>query len=261
MSLLTKTLTSSIGKKVVMALTGLFLCSFLVVHLIGNFQLFKDDGGYAFNNYAVFMTSFPAIKVLSYVTYFFILYHAFLGIYLKKKNLEARPINYVVTKGNQSTWYSRQMALLGTIVFVYIVIHMANFWYKYHFNDMPFTQYTENLKTGQVEYNTLEAGYTQDVKQMVTYNEEAGTKTTTVKDLYQVTRLAFQNIGLVLIYVISMIALGYHLMHGFQSAFQTFGLRHSRYKPFIKSFGKWVFGILIPLGFAAIPVVIYFTTL
>lgn len=258
MSLLTKTLTSSVGKKFMMALTGLFLSAFLVVHLIGNLQLFNADGGYAFNNYAVFMTSFPLIKVLSYVTYALILYHAVLGITISRKNAMARPIGYS-TSNRKSPWYSRQMALLGTIILVYIVVHMGNFWYKYHFQEMPYTQYTETLATGEVDYAAKAPGYTQTVNQYVTYNEENGTKTTVVKDLYKVTHQAFGNLWLVLFYVIGMIALAYHLMHGFQSAFQTFGIRQARYKSFIINFGKWVFGILIPIGFAIIPLVIYFT--
>ena len=88
MSWLTKTLTSSIGKKLLMALTGLFLCTFLIVHLIGNLQLFKNDGGYAFNNYAVFMTTFPLIKVVSYVNYALILFHAFWGLYITYKTVK-----------------------------------------------------------------------------------------------------------------------------------------------------------------------------
>ncbi|WP_367915628.1 succinate dehydrogenase cytochrome b subunit [Leadbetterella sp. DM7] len=257
MSWLTKTLTSSIGKKVLMALTGLFLCTFLVVHLSGNFQLFKHDGGYAFNTYAVFMTTFPVIKVVSYVNYFLILFHAFWGLYITYKNRQARPVGYVMNK-NQSSPYSRNMAILGTILLVYIVVHMSDFWYKFHFENLPYVQYTEQLSTGAVTTADMPAGYTQEVKKLETFNEAAGTRIVVVKDLYKVVSYAFQNIGLVLFYVLAMFALAFHLVHGFQSAFQTLGLNHSKYTPLIKGIGVWVFGILIPIGYAAMPLYFYF---
>jgi len=257
MSWLTKTLTSSIGKKVLMALTGLFLCTFLVVHLSGNFQLFKNDGGYAFNTYAVFMTTFPVIKVISYGNYFFILFHAFWGLYITYKNKQARPVGYAVTK-NQSSPYSRNMAILGTILLVYIVVHMSDFWYKFHYEHLPYVQYTEQLSTGQITHAAMDEGYTQDVKKLETFNEAAGTRIVVVKDLYKVVSYAFQNIGLVLFYVLAMFALAFHLVHGFQSAFQSLGLRHSKYTPLIKGISVWVFGILIPIGYAAMPLYFYF---
>lgn len=257
MSWLTKTLTSSIGKKVLMALTGLFLCTFLVVHLSGNFQLFKHDDGYAFNTYAVFMTTFPVIKVVSYVNYFLILFHAFWGLYITYKNRQARPVGYAVTR-NQSSPYSRNMAILGTILLVYIVVHMSDFWYKFHYENLPYVQYTEQVSTGVITASDMDAGYTQDVKMVETFNEEAGTRTVIVKDLYKVVSYAFQNIGLVLFYVLAMFALAFHLVHGFQSAFQSLGLRHSKYTPLIKGISVWVFGILIPIGYAAMPLYFYF---
>lgn len=257
MSWLTKTLTSSIGKKVLMALTGLFLCAFLAVHLIGNLQLFKDDGGYAFNTYAVFMTTFPVIKVISYGNYFFILFHAFWGLYLTYKNRQARPVGYVVNK-NSSTSYSRNMAVLGTILLVYIVVHLSDFWYKYHNENLPYVQYVENVVTGEVTTTVMPDTYTQTVKKVETFNEAAGTHTVVVKDLYKVVANAFQSIILVLFYVLSMGVLAFHLIHGFQSAFQSLGLRHNKYTPLIQGIGTWVFGILIPIGYAAMPLYFYF---
>ena len=107
MSWVTQTLSSSIGKKLVMALTGLFLCSFLIVHMSGNLQLFKHDDGLAFNVYAVFMTTNPLIKTVSYGLYAFILLHAFEGLYLAKQNRQARGNQrYVVSNGKaNSSWF------------------------------------------------------------------------------------------------------------------------------------------------------------
>lgn len=124
---------SSLAKKYYMALTGLFLCLFLVGHLIGNLQLFKsgEEGRRAFNMYAYFMTHNPAVMLLSYLTYFSILFHAADGIALLIQNKRARPVNYAYSKPQaNSSWTSRYMALLGTLVLVFIATHMSNFWWK-----------------------------------------------------------------------------------------------------------------------------------
>lgn len=257
MSWLTQTLTSSIGKKVLMSLTGLFLCLFLVVHLIGNLQLFKDDGGYAFNTYAVMMTTFAPIKIISYLNYFFILFHAFWGIYLEASNRKARNVKYSVIR-NQSTWSSRNMAVLGTILLVYIVVHMGDFWYKFHNEPLPYVQYTEVLNTGEIFSQQMSEGYTQDVKQVEFTSSDEGTRTVIVKDLYQTVAVAFQNFLLSFFYLLSMVVVGFHLYHGFQSAFQTLGINHPKYSPFIKAIGVWVFAFIIPAAFAAMPLYFYF---
>ena len=257
MSWLTKTLTSSIGKKVLMSLTGLFLCTFLLVHLIGNLQLFKPDGGYAFNKYAVFMTTFTPIKVISYANYFLILFHAFWGLYLEYQNRKARPISYAVVR-NQSSFSSRNMAILGTILLVYIVVHMGDFWYKFHNDPLPYVQYTENVTTGEVVTKTMDSGYTQEVKMAEMTDAVAGTHSIIVKDLYKEVATAFQNPLLVIFYILGMFAVAYHLYHGFQSSFQTLGWNHPKYTPLVKFIGTWIFAIAIPLGFAAMPIFFFF---
>ena len=103
MSWLTQTLTSTIGRKLIMSLTGLFLISFLIVHLAGNLQLFKSDGGYAFNTYTVFMTSNPIIKTVSYVLYTSILIHVIVSIALTIKNMPELRLTKEV-RGRRETW-------------------------------------------------------------------------------------------------------------------------------------------------------------
>ncbi|MBM55592.1 MAG: hypothetical protein CMB32_03440 [Euryarchaeota archaeon] len=132
-------LKSSLAKKYMMALTGLFLCLFLVGHLLGNLQLFitGPEGAETFNLYAKFMTTNPLIKVLSYLTYASVLFHAIDGLVLTIQNRKARPVKYVVEKGSaNSSWSSRNMALLGTILLVFIVTHMQHFWYVMHFGEV-----------------------------------------------------------------------------------------------------------------------------
>ena len=206
-----------------MSLTGLFLCLFLVIHSLGNTQLFLNDGGVAFNKYTYKMTHSLFIKISGYLTYATILLHAIQGILLAIKNRQAKGGSYQVKTGVSSSWASRNMAFLGTVVFVYIVVHMGNFWYVYKFGEMP---------------------------TMMIEGEE-------YKDMYTVVQAAFSKLWLVALYVVSMVGLGYHLSHGFESAFQTLGINHKKYSPIIKNFGIAVFGILIPLLFAAMPVYHY----
>lgn len=221
---------SSLSKKYAMAATGLFLCLFLVGHLLGNLQLFQSGqaGKDAFNEYALFMTTFPLVKLLSYLTYFGILLHVVDGFMLVAANRAARPTRYVMENGAaNSGWSSRNMAVLGTIVLAFIVTHMQNFWYVMHFGEV--------------------ATYALDGVE--------------VKDLHRVVLAFFgpEN-GLawlaVAFYVVAQLAIGFHLWHGFSSAFQSFGLRSVTYTPWIERFGK-AFSVLVPLGFAIIPVYLY----
>ena len=129
-----------------MALTGLFLCLFLVGHLFGNLQMiFKtgEEGKRIFNEYAHFMTHNPAVMLLSYLTYFSILFHAADGIALLIQNKRARPVKYAYSKPSaNSSWTSRYMALLGTLVLVFIATHMSNFWWKMKYTtEVPLHSY------------------------------------------------------------------------------------------------------------------------
>lgn len=212
----TTSMSSSIFKKIWMALTGLFLCTFLLAHLAGNLQLIYGSPE-DFNAYAKFMTSFPPIKAVSYFLYFSILFHAVWGIYLTKQNRAARPIKYASNKPSANTTFaSRNMAVLGTLVLIFLVIHMRSFWYEMHWGNI-------------------------------------GVDSNGNKDLYSVVAASFQQWWYVLLYVVSMIALGIHLSHGFHSAFQTMGINHGRYSPIIRKFGLW-FSVVIPGLFASIPV-------
>lgn len=306
-------LKSSIAKKWWMALTGLFLCLFLVGHLLGNLQLLIPgiEGKRAFNEYAYFMTHNPFIKVLSYLTYFSILFHAIDGIALTFQNKKARPQNYAYNKPNEnSKWYSRSMAILGSIILIFIVTHMANFWGRMHFDTLPL--HTEKLYTPiqsggtivdtiQVSYMTTAGDYLpveghtvkngteihEDVtkrEEMINQNLQAYNIPGTYKaeganpkvaegykDLHSLVMAFFgqdkSDVGMeanslaivaVITYVVSMLVLGFHLLHGFSSAFQSLGINHKRYNKLIKGFGQ-AFAILVPLAFAVIPIIIFLT--
>ncbi len=203
-----------------MSLTGLFLCLFLVVHLMGNLQLLKHDGGQSFNEYTYFMTHFPLIKIISYVNYFFILLHTFQGLMLYAQNKAARGVGYERKANSNTSFSSRNMALLGSLIFIFISVHLGDFWLK--------------MKMGVLD--------------KVSYPNHEN-----IYNLYTRVDLAYQQWWIVLFYVIAMIVLAYHLLHGFQSAFQSLGLNHPKYTPVIKTIGT-LFAILIPLGFAIIPI-------
>jgi succinate dehydrogenase / fumarate reductase cytochrome b subunit len=134
-------LSSSIAKKYWMAITGLFLCLFLVGHLLGNLQLILktgEEGRRAFNEYAYFMSHNIVIKVMSYATYLSILFHAIDGIMLAVQNKKARPVAYAYNKpGANSSSASRNMAVLGSAIFIFIAIHMSNFWWKMKYSSDP----------------------------------------------------------------------------------------------------------------------------
>ncbi|MBK8846795.1 MAG: succinate dehydrogenase cytochrome b subunit [Bacteroidetes bacterium] len=253
--------TSSIGRKVLMSLTGLFLVLFLLIHVVGNLQLFRNDDGYAFNTYTILMTSNPLIKTVSYLLYATIVAHAVLALVLTLKNMSARKKGYGQTSGATSKWSARNMGILGTIILVFIVVHMSNFWYEYKFSEVPWAQYLTNLETNETTFTDI----TDMVKQMPekpnfkSQEFSAGAnKVLIIKNLYHEVKTDFQNeLWLVCLYVFSMIALSFHLLHGFQSAFQTLGIRHKTYTPIIKFVG-YAFGIIVPILFAAMPLYFYF---
>src|SRR5579872_2581695 len=146
MSEFKETFNSSLGKKLIMALTGLFLCTFLIVHLGGNLLLFCNDEGYGFNVYANFLTHFPPIEVVAYLLYLAILVHSIYALVLTVQNRRARPIGYAAPNRSPATWSSKNMGLLGSILLLFIVIHMSDFWYAYKYSDkIGFKEYRTDL--------------------------------------------------------------------------------------------------------------------
>ena len=225
---LTTIFKSSIGKKIVMGLTGLFLISFLLVHCGINACIFLNDNGETFNKAAHFMGTNLFIRTAEIGLFLGLLIHIIQGLVLTYENNKKRPIKYAVNAGNQnSKWYSRSMGLLGTLLLIFLIIHMGDFWTH---SRVP------GLVGGlpEVEYDG------------VVYH-----------DLYAKMVEEFKEVFVVILYVISMFSLGFHLLHGFSSAFQSLGINHSKYNPMIKSVG-FGFSIIIPLLFALMPLSIYF---
>ena len=206
---------SSLARKYWMALTGLFLISFLVIHLVGNLPIVlgtADD----FNAYAAFMTSFPPIKIISYLLYASILLHAVDGIVLASQNRAARPVGYGEYRGSaNSGWASRNMALLGIFTLLFLLVHMKSFWFEMHFGSLP-----------------LDANGN--------------------KDLFGITVAAFEQVWYSAFYVVAMVSLGFHLWHGVESAFQTMGWTHPTYTPVVQVAGRTL-AVVLCGAFAMIP--------
>jgi|TARA_R110000737_G_scaffold33607_2_gene51925 succinate dehydrogenase / fumarate reductase cytochrome b subunit len=286
-------LSSSIAKKYWMSLTGLFLCLFLVGHLLGNLQLIMktgEEGQRAFNEYAYFMTHNPLIKVMSYLTYFSIIFHAIDGILLTIQNKKARPQKYANNKpSTNSSLPSRYMAILGTLVLVFISTHMASFWWKMKYSSDPlplhkvYIQDKENGGNAEALYLTQSGNFfpvsafedneQQPAQMMIKngiefYNKQVDIKMGEgYKDLHGLVMSFFGKrkegfdsnpyAGLaVAFYVLSMGILAFHLWHGFASGFQSLGLRSKKYVQGITMFGK-AFAIIVPALFALIPIIIY----
>jgi succinate dehydrogenase / fumarate reductase, cytochrome b subunit len=219
MSWVTKTLTSSLGRKLIMAVTGLSLIAFLLVHCGINACIFFNDGGHTFNEAAEFMGTNWLIRTAEIGLFAGLLIHIIDGLILWKSNSEKRPVKYAIVKGEaNSTWYSRSMGLLGTLLLIFLVVHLKHFWVVSRFTDV--------ITGGQ-------------------------------KTLFQEMVEVFANPVPVVLYVLGCISLAYHLLHGFQSSFQTMGWNHPKYTPFVKSLGAG-FSILIPLLFAAMPIAMHF---
>ncbi len=213
--------TSSVGKKFVMALTGLFLISFLVVHVGINACIFNNDGGDMFNRAAHFMGSSIVIRIMEWGLFLGFFVHIIQGYSLEIKNNSRRGQGYKINLGNRgSKWYSRTMGLLGTLLLLFLVMHIAHFWVPSRITglqDVPGKNY-HNLFIRMVD--------------------------------------VFKNPFVVLLYVLGCVSLAYHLFHGFQSAFRTLGLYNHRYIKLISGAGN-IFSIVVPLVFASMPVTIY----
>ncbi len=210
-------LKSSIGKKFLMGFTGLFLISFLVIHVCINACIYFNDSGATFNVAAGFMAHNIIIRVIEIGLFAGIVLHIFQALILSWQNNKARPQKYAVQNSAvSSTWYSRSMGLLGTLLLMFLIVHLANFW-------IP----TKIAVFNGEDHNTFEN-----------------------------LKTVFSNPIILIVYLLGLVSLFYHLLHGFQSAFQTFGLNNKKYTPCIQSVGFW-YSVFITLIFASMPITLF----
>ncbi len=215
---------SSVGKKYVMGLTGLLMILFLIEHLSGNLLLFSKDPA-PFNKYSDFLMSFGDILVIVELIFLaFLLFHVFSGITVALGKLKARPHGYAKTASagapSKKSFSSVTMIWTGLLTFVFIAIHLKTFKYGPH-------------------YTTMVDGVE-------------------MRDLHKLVMEVFLNPIYVIWYVGALTFLGFHLRHGFWSAFQSLGFNHPRYMPIIYTVGI-ILAIVIAVGFIGIPIWIYFT--
>ncbi len=213
--------TSSVGRKILMALSGFFLLFFLLQHFVINFlSVLSPD---AFNETSHFMGTNPLIQYfLQPVLLFGVLFHLGMGIRLELKNKNARPVKYAMNKPAENTnWMSRNMIITGIMIMLFLGLHFYDFWFP-----------EINTKFIQGDWSGMHNGEFR-------YFHELQDK--------------FVNPVRVGIYVLAFVFLSLHLLHGFQSAFQSVGFNHRKYTPIIKKLGN-LYAIIIPLGFIFIAI-------
>lgn len=215
-------LLTTISRKLVMAVTGLFLCSFLVVHLGGNLLLLlpEPEARILFNTYAATLSGNPLIKAIAYGLYAAILVHVGYAVWIAVMNRRAAGSRYAVDRRAQaSPWYARQMNLLGAILLVFLVVHMRDLWFVYRFGAVP-----------------LDAeGH---------------------RDLYELVVTAFRSPVYTTLHVGAFVTLGYHLRQGVVGALGTLGL----YDPLARRIAvvvATIYSLAISAGFIGIALVVH----
>lgn len=204
--------SSSIGRKFAMALSALFLIVFLLQHFVINVtSVFSET---TFNSLSHFMGTNPVVQFLFQpILMFGVTFHFIMGFILELKNRNSREIKYAVNKGSaNSSWVSRNMIWSGLFILFFLGFHFYDFW-------IP----EMNYKYIEFKAEDPDRYYTEVVHM-------------------------FENPLRVVVYVLSFVFLSLHLMHGFQSAFQSVGASHKKYSPAIVKLGK-LYAIAIPLGF------------
>ena len=214
---------SSLTKKYVMALAGLFLITFLFVHMTINLLVLLPDTD-LFNIAAHFMGTNILIKIFEVVLFGGFIIHIIYGLVLQVQNWMARPQRYKIEGWSHTSPFSKFMIHTAALIFIFLVIHLGDFYIKAKF-------------LGQVEEVVINGKHYHDLGALVI-------------EKFQIPLYAFG-------YVVMMIFLGFHLHHGFESAFQSLGLTHTKYTPVVKKLSTMV-SIILALGFIIIPLFIYF---
>ena len=223
--------TSSVGKKFVMAVTGLSLILFLIVHVTVNACMWAvvfvpGDNGEVFNKAAHWLGQTLVPRVLEIGLFVFFIIHIVQGYVLEVQNRGRRGVGYAVSMGSRgSAWYRKSMGLLGTLILLFLVVHIAYFWIPSRFGGL--TDVSDEDTPGKTYHNL--------------YGR-----------MMEVLRIPW----IVVLYIIGCISLAWHLIHGFQSSFRTLGVANKRYLVLLNGTG-WVFSIVVALLFAMMPVSVF----
>ncbi|MEG8946252.1 succinate dehydrogenase cytochrome b subunit [Rosettibacter firmus] len=210
-------LKSSIGKKIIMAVTGVCIMIFLIIHLINNLSLY--GGPQLFNTVVKNLDIIkPIVRIIEIILALIFIFHIYDGVKLWFENRRARPIKYKINATSENTdIFSRTMIWSGSIIFIFLVIHLRTFWISFNLGH-PLAQ---------------------------------------SHNYYQIVVEAFQSPVYSFFYIVALIIMGFHLMHGFQSAFQTFGWNNKKYFPVIKMLGV-IYTLIMVIGFVSIPIYFLF---
>ncbi len=223
-------LNSSIGRKFAMALSAFFLMIFLVMHVSINFtSVFSAD---LFNKMSHFMGTNPVIQgLMQPILIIGVIFHFVMGFILEAKNKASRGVGYAKNAAsNNSSWMSRNMLLSGLVILAFLGLHFYDFW----IHEMT-VKYIDGNMTGLIDENRPELGFR----------------------YYEELRAKFEDPWRVIIYAVSFVLLALHLLHGFNSAFQSLGA-NNKYVRGLKGFGK-VYSFGIPALFIFIAVYHHFT--
>ncbi len=215
-------LKSMVGRKIIMAVSGLVMVLFVAAHLLGNTSIFAGPDG--INAYAHTLHELgPLVWTYRLVMIILFSLHVFYGIQLTLENDRAKPLGYAVDRSLSATFSGKTMIWTGSIIGVFLIYHLLQF-------------------TLQVTNPEIAAGRNLDA---------AGRP-----DVFHMVVFSFQRSLVSFIYVGSMVALGLHLTHGIQSFFQTLGLNNDRTLPALIKFGTFA-ALILFLGYIAIPLVIF----
>jgi len=217
-------LSSSVIRKLIVALAGLFLITFLLVHMGINLMLILFEDTRNYNLAAHFMGTNIVIKIFEIVLFGGLLLHMFYSVYLQVLNWIARPVSYKVSNNEQTSFFSKYMIHTAAVIFVFLCIHLFDFYFKAKIFG----------EVAEISYDGI-----------------------VIHDLGALVLAKFRIKWVVVFYIAAFLFLGFHLLHGFQSAFHTLGLHHTKYNTFIKDLGI-VYTLVIVIGFSLIPIVIYF---
>ncbi len=215
--------TSSIGKKLMLSLAGIFLITFLLVHMGINLLVIIFDDPMVYNKAAHFMMTNILIKIFEIVLFGGLLLHVIYALILQVQNWIARPKRYNKANYANISFFSKFMIHTAAIILVFLVIHLVDFYFK-----AKFGHGAEIMVEGKL-YHDLAAEIVDK----------------------------FKMLPFVIFYISAFIFLGFHLMHGFQSAFKTLGMDHKKYTPIVQVLAI-IYSVVVVAGYSIIPLVIYF---
>ena len=210
--------STSIGRKLIVGVTGLMLLGFLMAHMLGNMALFQ--GADALNAYADWLQGHPALWAMRSGLALVFGLHVYVAIQLARENRAARPTRYVTAHVYQTSWASRYMVATGLLVIVFVALHLLHF-----------------------TFGALVPGF-------------AAVDASGRHDVYAMVVDSFRNPWICLGYVVAMNLIGFHLLHGARSLFQTIGINHDSYNSSIRVLTLALVAIFV-IGNSSLPILVY----